>query len=61
MPDWTQAICLRCWNEKNPDRQAHKLLEVEQEICCYCGDTTKDGIYIRVDPRTVPYLQKEHK
>lgn len=56
---WTQPICVKCWNWRNPQRKAQPTANGELAICCYCGDATRSGIYIRVDPRTVPYPQED--
>jgi hypothetical protein len=54
---WNQAICETCWNERNPDRQAHRLIPdvAEEETCSYCGKSTRHGIYVRDEPATVSY------
>lgn len=53
---WTQPICVTCWNIHNPNRLAHTMAEVcETETCCYCGKPTTSGIYVREDPKAVPY------
>lgn len=56
---WTVAICVKCWNEKNPDRKAVNLIKGPEEICVYCGMPTKSGIYTRDNPKTVPFPPKE--
>lgn len=55
---WTQPICIAHWQERNPDAPppttilpAYRVVEV----CCDCGTLTRDGIYIRVNPRSVLY------
>jgi hypothetical protein len=53
MSKWTHAICIPCWNEKNPDRDPITLREEEKETCCFCGAPTTAGIYIREDPNKV--------
>lgn len=49
---WTHSICQKCWNEKNPDREPVHLKEefASQEACCFCGESTSAGIYVRFDP-----------
>ena len=62
MASWTQPICRACWNERNPDRQgtnAATLLLSVPELCCYCGEHATTGIYVRVDPMSVPFPQAE--
>jgi hypothetical protein len=34
------------------------MLNAEPEKCCICGSDTKEGIYFRIDPRTVKYSTK---
>ena len=49
--EWTHSICRECWNERNPDRQAHVVASGPAEICCFCGKPNDSGIYVRHDPR----------
>ena len=52
---WTHRICVPCWNMKNPDRavQESDYQESDPGLCCYCGNETRSGIYVRDDPRAV--------
>lgn len=52
---WTQAMCRTCWDVREPNREPHLLNTPEMEVCCICGQDTTDGIYVRIDPTTVPY------
>lgn len=52
---WTQPICQTCWNRENPGRKPVTLRDPEPETCSTCGNETVDGIYVRKDPKTVPY------
>jgi len=60
---WTQPCCAGCWNERNPDRQATTLVDEYRDVetCVHCGEPTKSGIYVRVDPAEAahPSLVKE--
>jgi hypothetical protein len=56
---WTQAICANCWNARNPERQAVRVLSGPSETCCHCGAATSDGIYVRQDPKTVQFPRKD--
>jgi hypothetical protein len=58
---WTQALCENCWLRDNPGREpvAIKPEFAELERCCKCGADTFSGIYVRVDPATVPYPRKD--
>ena len=52
---WTHNICKECWDKKNPNnRQAHRAIASESNVCCYCGQKNSDGIYLRDDPNTIP-------
>jgi len=53
--NWTQPICVGCFRMRNPGREPVRCIDAEDERCCHCGNRTYYGIYIRVDPRTVPY------
>jgi hypothetical protein len=55
---WTQAICERCWGIAHPGMEPTRLIDPEFETCCFCGAHTDDGIYVRIDPRSVPYPRK---
>lgn len=58
---WTQATCENCWEQRNPGRGAIAMTAQyrETEKCCYCGVSTRSGIYTRVDPTSVPYPSPE--
>jgi hypothetical protein len=49
---WTHAICAKCWAERKPDKplQPKNAGQGMLEVCCFCGVTTQDGIYLRADP-----------
>jgi hypothetical protein len=51
---FTQPACDGCWSGRYPGRQPVRLKEPETETCCFCGAQTQAGIYVRVDPATVP-------
>ena len=51
---WTHAMCAGCWVERHGEtRQPTVMLEPAMETCCWCGDGTMDGIYVRHDPAEV--------
>jgi hypothetical protein len=55
---WTQPICGGCWDKENPERPVPATMMPDmrhQEMCCMCGQTTGEGIYVRKDPKTVNY------
>jgi hypothetical protein len=53
---WTHTVCDGCWNEKNPGRRAVRVVspDYEREPCCFCGNLTASGIYLRSDPANHP-------
>lgn len=57
MSRWTHAICAPCWNERHPERPIETTSRIVEsfridEPCCFCGETTSAGIYLRADPQT---------
>lgn len=61
MSNWTQALCENCWIKDNPDRPPVVMNPefADLETCCKCGAGTYSGIYVRVDPTTVPYPTRD--
>ena len=48
---WTHAICDACWRRRNPDRHpVRAVLGAEELRCCFCGDWTETGIFVRHAP-----------
>jgi hypothetical protein len=35
------------------------VITCEKETCCDCGESTYEGVYFRVDPRTVKFPKVE--
>lgn len=53
MSKWTHAICDNCWSETEQalnGRQPVRVLNHDVVKCCFCGDDTKGGIFIRYAP-----------
>ena len=57
MSKWTHPICDPCWNNHQPRRTPHRIVEEhrDHETCCYCGNPTFSGIYIRDNPDNPPH------
>lgn len=49
--EWNHSICAECWNKQNPQRSPHALRNDPVKKCCFCGQDTSAGIYVRHDPR----------
>lgn len=54
---WTQACCLACFEDRHPGWIPTRLREPyrKKETCVYCGQPTKEGLYIRIDPKEAPH------
>lgn len=52
---WRQPICNTCWAARYPGAHAVRVVSADLERCCFCGRDTRSGIYVRVEPGTVPY------
>lgn len=48
-------MCDPCWAREGPDREPVRRIDPDLERCAWCGQSTRSGIYVRVDPDTVPY------
>jgi hypothetical protein len=60
---WTQPCCERCWIDRHRvdldgatevPQPVHGL-PPELEACCFCGLLTIMGVYVRIDPTSVPF------
>jgi hypothetical protein len=53
---WTHPMCDDCWVRTYRDRQPIRLVGeyVSDERCCWCGEQTRSGIYVRLDPMWTP-------
>ena len=60
MNPWTHAICERCWADRQDGREPVRLEDPDTETCCFCGEATMSGIYLRADPLYTPCRGK-HK
>ena len=52
----TQPLCEPCYLRAGGPAQ---LSTTHSRICCRCGAATTSGIYIRIDPATVPYPSED--
>lgn len=55
---WTQPVCDPCFEEMQPGRSPIRVRDRTDEVCCKCGHENADGIFVRVDPRLVPFPTK---
>jgi hypothetical protein len=63
MSGWNHLICDDCWASREGDREPCRVRgEAEADgaeappapACCFCGDPTTSGIFVRFDPRAMP-------
>lgn len=58
--NWQQPCCPGCYKTRHGRVPVHVIREFSEiEQCCYCGESTADGIYVRADPRHVPFPTEE--
>ena len=50
MSKWTHRICPECWNAQHPDKPTSLGRGAGTDRCCYCGEDTAGGIFVRADP-----------
>lgn len=61
MSEWTHPVCdvdaltMAFTHEINypPTRVVED--QREEERCCFCGERTRSGVYLRADPATMPF------
>lgn len=53
MSDWTHACCNLCWLAREGERIPTRMRNPDEETCCFCGDLTESGIYVRENPAAV--------
>lgn len=65
---WTHRMCGECWLEKklifheNGDIEFTPPVQVkgvEPAQCCFCGQTTRMGIFVRHNPKNLNCDHKE--
>jgi hypothetical protein len=54
---WTQPACESCFRREYPRTIPNPLVDEyrEVEICVWCGEQTRSGLYVRVDPSRVSF------
>lgn len=52
---WRQPVCDDCWRMVEGEKAPMRLVDPPQETCALCGSSTSSGVYIRLDPRVVPF------
>lgn len=50
---WQHALCLACWERREPGREPTRSTTGFRGTCCDCGGQA-DGIGLRTDPATMP-------
>jgi hypothetical protein len=57
MSRWTHAICDDCWDVYDPGHLSPRQDHGDDQTCCYCGTSTRSGLYVRADPAMVFHCQ----
>ncbi len=52
---WTQPMCVLCFIKNHPGRRPTTVRHPVAEICVDCGNSTTEGIYVRIDPAHATY------
>jgi hypothetical protein len=47
-------MCEVCWEKERGDQRPVRVVDAEEERCCWCGSLTTSGIYYREDPMQTP-------
>jgi hypothetical protein len=67
MSSWNQPICERDWIAQHSSVGEVGMLSIDRPVrlkdamveqCAFCGHVTIFGVYVRVDPDTVPFPTK---
>lgn len=56
---WTHACCRACWSKSRYNlmgKEPVRVLDDDEERCCFCGEATSEGIYVREPPEKCLWL-----
>ena len=56
---FTHSICVKCWNRMKPSFHTTEQGGGPIEICCFCGEETREGIYVRAAPEEPGHCPEE--
>jgi hypothetical protein len=56
---WTHNACLACYEALYPGREPVVLRNPRTETCCFCGQSTTSGIYVRYNPKELSCKHEE--
>lgn len=51
---WNHCMCDECWTYLRAPAVPYRVRGHLEQKCCYCGEMTKSGIYVRGNPETTP-------
>ena len=52
MSHWTHVIWRPCWDVRGETREPYTLVSAPEEACCFCGQATTEGIFVRANPES---------
>lgn len=55
MSEWSHPICMACWFDQRGNDVPYRVASSIKEICCWCGNNTFTGVYVRADPDDLPF------
>jgi hypothetical protein len=61
---WSQSLCDACFAGFRPDVPHPVRIKEEYrdtEKCALCGTQTRSGLYVRINPREVPYPRRKEE
>lgn len=59
MAQWTHNVCQSCYQGLYPGRQPVTMRVPQAEVCCFCGQPTTSGIYVRYNPAELSCKHEE--
>ena len=52
---WNHPLCDDCWKARAGDRVPVRIRDADPETCAQCGQETTSGIWVRIEPGSLPY------
>jgi hypothetical protein len=50
MSRFTHLVCEDCWKQIEPGRVPVRVIDSRTNECCFCGQITNSGIFVRRNP-----------
>jgi hypothetical protein len=59
MSNFTQPVCAQCYHKWSGGRTPIKMIGMPTEKCALCGEETREGIYVRLEPKGINFPRYE--